>query len=89
MALGPVVDVLTTAEGCVVLVEAPSAHRVVRVSEVGEAVLDALAAGPVGVTTLADALVERLGAPPGGDVRSVVSGVLTEMSHLGLVVVTS
>lgn len=73
---GDLRDVYTTDDGAVVLVEGVAGHRVVRLSALGEAVLQAVGSG----TTLGALEVElrsRLGEPASGDLRGlVVSAVL-------------
>jgi hypothetical protein len=86
---GRVMDRLDTADGTVVLVLAPGAHRVVQLSEIGSSVLDVLeeTGGTVGLHSLTTALVERLGAPgevapgevaPETLVRTVVDALVAE-----------
>jgi len=68
---GEVRDTYSNDDGMVVLVEAAAGHRVVRLSPLGSAVLEAVGAG----TTLGALEVElrsRLGEPPAGNLSELV-----------------
>ncbi|WP_076261482.1 hypothetical protein [Intrasporangium flavum] len=83
--LGPVVDVLTTDEGTVALVEREVGHQVVRVSDLGSVVLELLEAGPATVAEVAAELVELYGAPPDSDPLEATGRALADMSRTGLI----
>lgn len=83
--LGPVVDVLTTDQGTVALVEREVGHQVVRVSDLGSVVLGLLEAGPATVAQVAARLVELYGAPPDSDPVEATAKALVDMSRTGLI----
>jgi hypothetical protein len=83
--LGPVVDVLTTEEGTVALVEREVGHQVVRVSELGSVVLELLEEGPTTVAQVAAELVDVYGAPPDSDPVDATAQALEDMSRTGLI----
>jgi hypothetical protein len=83
--LGPVVDVLTTEEGTVALVEREVGHQVVRVSELGSVVLELLEDGPATVAQVAAELVDIYGAPPDSDPVEATARALEDMSRTGLI----
>jgi hypothetical protein len=71
---GQVVDRLDTTDGTAVLVDTGVGHRVLVLSPIGSAVLDVLDEmdGPVELSVLTDALVERLGEPEEVDPEDLV-----------------
>ena len=83
--LGPVVDVLTTEEGTVALVEREVGHQVVRVSDLGSVVLELLEDGPATVAQVAAELVEIYGSPPDSDPVEATAQALADMSRRGLI----
>jgi hypothetical protein len=85
VGVGPIVDLLSTEEGTVVLVGGDTGHHVVRVSELGRVVLELLAAGPLTVRDVAAHLVDLFGAPPGQDPVEATRQALDDMSGSGLV----
>lgn len=87
--LGNVVDRLTTDAGTVVLVAAPAGHRVVRLSEMGVAVLDMVSVShSVTLDELTAGLVSRFG-PPDGAPRSAAERVVADLAGEHVVVAES
>ena len=86
---GDVIDRLTTAAGTVVLVAAPDGHRVVRLSEMGVAVLDMVSVSPrVSLDELTAGLIRRFG-PPDGAPRSAAQRVVADLAGQHVVVAES
>lgn len=83
------VDVLETGDGAVVLVERESQARVVRVSEIGLAVLTLASGRGVPTGELGRALASRYGAPDGVDLSDAVAAVVAELAVQGLVTVSA
>ena len=84
----PVVDRLETDDGVVVMVASGAAHRIVRLSPLGEALLDAVGE----VTTLGEleaALLEQLGPPLDGDLSGAVLSAVRGLVDTGLVNVSA
>jgi hypothetical protein len=75
---GDVVDHLTTDDGAVVLLRVPGGHELVRLSDLGAAVFDLLAA-PQRVDALVRPLLEEFGEPPGADALTTVISFVEEL----------
>ncbi|WP_404392328.1 hypothetical protein [Humibacillus xanthopallidus] len=84
---GPVVDRFETDDGIVVMVASGAAHRIVRLSPLGQALLDAVG----DVTTLGEleaAMLEQLGPPPDGDLAGAVLSAVHGLVDTGLLSVS-
>jgi hypothetical protein len=79
----PIVDRLETEAGLVVMVASGAAHRIVRLSQLGAEILDA-----VGEDTTLGALeaemLARLGPPPDGDLTAAVHEAVRGLADSGL-----
>ena len=82
----PVVDELVGDDGAVVLVLADDAHRVVRISVLGQTIRE-LAADGIVSSLLERALVDRFGTPDTPDVQALVRAAIDALATEGLVAV--
>jgi len=85
---GHIVDVLSTDQGTVVLVESEAEHRVVRLSLLGSEILDAVGCG-TSITALEDELRHRLGDPPDGEIGPALHRALVSLAELEVVQIGS
>ena len=81
------IDRLTTEGGVVVMVEAGPAHRVVRLSDLGREVVDAVGAGTT-LGGLESSMLERVGPPPNGDLSAAVHAAVAMLVDAGVLTVT-
>ena len=84
----PVVDRLESGDGIVVMVASGAAHRIVRLSPLGRALLDAVG----DVTTMGDleaAMLEQLGPPQDGDLSGAVRVAVGGLVDTGLLNVSA
>ena len=82
----PVVDELVGDDGAVVLVLREDAHRVVRISVLGQLIRE-LAADGITLNDLESALVEHLGTPEDLNVPALVGAAVDALADEGLLVV--
>jgi hypothetical protein len=82
----PVVDELVGDDGAVVLVLSDDAHRVVRISVLGQTIRE-LAADGIVSSLLERALVDRFGTPGTPDVQALVRAAIDALAAEGLVAV--
>jgi hypothetical protein len=80
----PIVDSIQTDGGMVVMVAYGATHWIVRLSDLGGEILDAVAGGTT-LDELEVAMVGRLGPPIEGDLSGAVRAAVRALSDAGLV----
>jgi hypothetical protein len=84
----PIVDRVETSGGVVVMVRAGGAHRVVRLSQLGAEILDAVGSG-ITMGALEAVVLDRLGPPPDGDLPAAVRAAVRVLADAGVLSTTA